>query len=60
MTPDGDFECIGMGTTIGDEVVHWVALRRVDDAGPRIDFRPESGLGTRVQWLALRTISVRA
>ncbi|WP_052412428.1 aromatase/cyclase [Streptomyces mutabilis] len=39
---DGDFERIGMWTTTGDEVVHWVALRRVDDAGLRIDFRPES------------------
>lgn len=39
---DGDFERVGMWTTTGDEVEHWVALRRVDDTALRIEFRPET------------------
>ncbi|WP_069814336.1 aromatase/cyclase [Streptomyces sp. TP-A0874] len=38
---DGAFERIGMWTTDGEQVEHWVALRRLDERALRIDFRPE-------------------
>ncbi|MFE0178753.1 SRPBCC family protein [Streptomyces sp. NPDC059002] len=38
---EGGFERAGMWTTSGDQVEHWVALRRLDEAALRIDFRPE-------------------
>ena len=38
---DGPFDRVGMWTTTGDQVEHWVALRRLDEARLRIDFRPE-------------------
>ncbi len=38
---EGGFERIGMWTTSGDEVVHWVARRRLDERGLRVEFRPE-------------------
>ncbi|MDQ3403022.1 MAG: SRPBCC family protein [Actinomycetota bacterium] len=37
----GGGERIGMWTTFGDSVEHWVVERAVDDATLRIDFRPE-------------------
>ncbi|MEU9982389.1 SRPBCC family protein [Streptomyces sp. NPDC050856] len=37
----GAFERVGMWTTSGDRVEHWLALRRLDEAALRIDFRPE-------------------
>lgn len=39
---EGDFERVGMWTTTGDEVGHWIALRRLDEARLRIDFRPQT------------------
>ncbi|MFJ6750222.1 aromatase/cyclase [Streptomyces sp. NPDC091266] len=38
---DGPFDRVGMWTTTGDQVEHWVALRRLDEARLRVDFRPE-------------------
>ncbi|MFF1560760.1 SRPBCC family protein [Streptomyces sp. NPDC058279] len=38
---DGVFERVGMWTTSGESVEHWVALRRLDAGALRIDFRPE-------------------
>ncbi|MEV7618192.1 SRPBCC family protein [Streptomyces sp. NPDC089799] len=35
-------ERVAMWTTTGDRVERWVALRRLDEAGLRIDFRPEA------------------
>lgn len=42
LSTDGATERIGMWTTDGDRVEHWVALRRLDEEGLRIDFRPET------------------
>lgn len=37
----GGFQRVGMWSVAGDRVEHWSALRRLDDAALRIDFRPE-------------------
>ncbi|MFD8980007.1 SRPBCC family protein [Streptomyces sp. NPDC059564] len=39
---DGDFDRIGMWGHYDGAVEHWVALRRVDEAALRVEFRPES------------------
>ncbi|MDI3408197.1 aromatase/cyclase [Streptomyces cavernicola] len=38
---EGEFERLGMWTTGGDRVERWGALRRLDEAALRIEFRPE-------------------
>lgn len=38
---DGEWDRMGMWALSGEEVEHWVALRRVDDAARRVEFRPE-------------------